>query len=65
MPTMPLFLYSKHSGFPNISREMDPGGCYVVGREGKTEVVFCGITVCYLPILVVVASQDCIMKLVQ
>lgn len=48
-----------NSGFPNISREMDSGGCYVVGGEVKTEVVFCSITVCYLSILVVVTSQDC------
>lgn len=38
---------------------MDSGGCYVVGGEVKTEVVFCNITVCYLLILVVVTSQDC------
>lgn len=63
--TIPFFLYSNHSGFPNISREKDSGRCYVVGGEMKAEVVFCSITVRYLPILVVVASQDRITKLVQ
>lgn len=62
MFTMPLFLDSKHSGFPNISREMDSGRCYVVREEVKTEVVFCYITVCYLSISVVLVSQDCTTK---
>lgn len=65
MPPMALFLYSNHSGFPNISREVDCGRCYVVRGEVKTELVFCSITVCYLPILVVVVAQDYITKLVQ
>lgn len=52
MHTMPLFLYSKHSRFPNISRERDSGRCNVVRGEVKTEVVFCSITVFYLPISV-------------